>query len=298
MLYANPVPYFETTNLYRIKDDLDRYLNREKKKALEQADDTLYYDSVVIKGDKNCAIINAEISASIQGRRLTVVNSNLHTINFEGTLIAFVNTTIQKVITKYVAAFFGCPKLGDINAHTVFLYDSNDYRSIDCNHLETTLRNLHNVNVKSKLQFHLLKSDSSIIFENSHVHPSMTLTIPNVTLVNSVCSKIIFKNIKGSVHLQGSSSIVEVENGIIIDERSSLIEQSAKGVKFSMEALRNLEANLKKNIIGQDYAIKCLVDVIRRSLAGYGSMNKPLGVILLAGPTGVGKTELTKVVVS
>ena len=58
--------------------------------------------------------------------------------------------------------------------------------------------------------------------------------------------------------------------------------------------LEKMEVELGKRIIGQDEAIKRVADVIRRSRAGIGDPNRPIGSFIFLGPTGVGKTELTK----
>jgi ATP-dependent Clp protease ATP-binding subunit ClpB len=58
--------------------------------------------------------------------------------------------------------------------------------------------------------------------------------------------------------------------------------------------LEKMEAELNKRVIGQDAAIKRVADVIRRSRAGIGDPNRPIGSFIFLGPTGVGKTELTK----
>ena len=58
--------------------------------------------------------------------------------------------------------------------------------------------------------------------------------------------------------------------------------------------LQNLNADLKKVIYGQDEAIDKLVQSIQLGRAGLGDPSKPLGAFLFAGPTGVGKTELSK----
>jgi len=60
------------------------------------------------------------------------------------------------------------------------------------------------------------------------------------------------------------------------------------------EGLRNLERDLKLVVYGQDKAITSLVSAIRMSRAGLGSEQKPIGSFLFAGPTGVGKTEVTR----
>lgn len=61
-----------------------------------------------------------------------------------------------------------------------------------------------------------------------------------------------------------------------------------------MDTLKNLERNLKLVIFGQDQAIDSLSTAIKLSRAGLGNEDKPIGSFLFAGPTGVGKTEVTR----
>ncbi len=60
------------------------------------------------------------------------------------------------------------------------------------------------------------------------------------------------------------------------------------------DVLRNLERNLKLVIYGQDKAIETLSAAIKMSRSGLGDQHKPVGSFLFAGPTGVGKTEVTR----
>jgi len=60
------------------------------------------------------------------------------------------------------------------------------------------------------------------------------------------------------------------------------------------DLLKNLERNLKLVIFGQDAAIATLGAAIKMSRAGLGDQRKPVGSFLFAGPTGVGKTEVTR----
>lgn len=59
--------------------------------------------------------------------------------------------------------------------------------------------------------------------------------------------------------------------------------------------IKNLDNKLKKHIIGQDLAIESLVKAIKRSKVGLEDPTKPLGVFMFVGPSGVGKTELAKI---
>ncbi len=58
--------------------------------------------------------------------------------------------------------------------------------------------------------------------------------------------------------------------------------------------LKNLERNLKLTVFGQDEAIDTMSNAIKMSRSGLGNPDKPVGSFLFAGPTGVGKTEVTK----
>ncbi len=60
------------------------------------------------------------------------------------------------------------------------------------------------------------------------------------------------------------------------------------------DVLRNLDRNLKMVVFGQDAAIDALAGAIKMARSGLGNPNKPIGNFLLAGPTGVGKTEVTR----
>ncbi len=60
------------------------------------------------------------------------------------------------------------------------------------------------------------------------------------------------------------------------------------------EVLRNLERDLKLTVYGQDPAIDVLANAIKMARSGLGNEQKPIGSFLFAGPTGVGKTEVTR----
>ncbi|WP_446899131.1 ATP-dependent Clp protease ATP-binding subunit ClpA [Clostridium sp. LBM24168] len=64
--------------------------------------------------------------------------------------------------------------------------------------------------------------------------------------------------------------------------------------KDESAVLKNLESTLKNKIFGQDKAIRSLTRAIKRSRAGFNDDNKTIANLLFVGPTGVGKTEITK----
>lgn len=76
---------------------------------------------------------------------------------------------------------------------------------------------------------------------------------------------------------------------------SKIARIPAKAVSHDdKQHLRNLERNLKLVIYGQDEAIETLSTAIKLSRSGLGAEQKPIGAYLFSGPTGVGKTEVTR----
>jgi ATP-dependent Clp protease ATP-binding subunit ClpB len=67
-----------------------------------------------------------------------------------------------------------------------------------------------------------------------------------------------------------------------------------KMMQGEMHKLLNMEEELKKRVIGQEVAVEAVSNAVRRSRAGLGDPNRPIGSFLFLGPTGVGKTELAR----
>lgn len=86
-------------------------------------------------------------------------------------------------------------------------------------------------------------------------------------------------------------------DGAIIEETLARICHipKQKVEKDEVQVLKKLEVNLKKQVIGQDEAITRVVRSIKLSRAGLSDPNKPIASFLFVGSTGVGKTELSKV---
>lgn len=80
------------------------------------------------------------------------------------------------------------------------------------------------------------------------------------------------------------ASVVSRWTGVPV---SRMLEEEA-------EKLSRMDDELKKRIVGQDEAVQKVSDAIKRSRAGISDPNRPVGSFLFLGPTGVGKTELTR----
>ena len=67
-----------------------------------------------------------------------------------------------------------------------------------------------------------------------------------------------------------------------------------KMLEGEREKLLHMEASLENRVVGQDEAVRAIANAVRRARAGLQDPNRPIGSFLFLGPTGVGKTELTK----
>lgn len=85
--------------------------------------------------------------------------------------------------------------------------------------------------------------------------------------------------------------ISKIATDIIGIPKEDMTEHEAKKIM-------NLEKNLKNKVVGQDKAIAILAKVVRRHRANISNPNRPIGSFIFIGPTGVGKTELVKVLAS
>ena len=92
--------------------------------------------------------------------------------------------------------------------------------------------------------------------------------------------------LKEEVTEEDIASVVSRWTGIPV---SRMLEAEAK-------KLARMEEVLRSKVVGQDHAIKLVADAIKRSRAGIADPNRPIGSFLFLGPTGVGKTELSRAV--
>lgn len=86
---------------------------------------------------------------------------------------------------------------------------------------------------------------------------------------------------------------------VTIEDIQKIIEQKTgipvgKLQQDEQLKMKNLQEHLNKKVIGQEKAVEKVAKAIRRSRAGLKPKNRPIGSFLFVGPTGVGKTELTK----
>tara|TARA_B100000683_G_scaffold263193_1_gene291187 strand:- start:8237 stop:10483 length:2247 start_codon:yes stop_codon:yes gene_type:complete len=116
--------------------------------------------------------------------------------------------------------------------------------------------------------------------------PEKKLPDKAIDLIDVACSRFKVKN--------------QLENKVVTEdsiqfELAKMIDLPEEQVKEKeSENLVNLDSNLKSSVFGQDKAVEDIVDKILVAQAGLKNEDKPIGSFVFMGPTGVGKTELSK----
>lgn len=115
---------------------------------------------------------------------------------------------------------------------------------------------------------------------------------------------LIPQNEKELNELQNKLKDIQKDNPLlreeITDEDVAKIVSDWTGIpvrrmlESEKQKLLHLEEELKKRVVGQDKAISAVANAVRRSRAGIQEENRPIGSFMFLGPTGVGKTELSK----
>ena len=110
------------------------------------------------------------------------------------------------------------------------------------------------------------------------------------------------KQVEESSKAKSSGENLELVRDKVTDQEIAEVVSRATGIPVSKmlegerAKLLHMEDALHKRVIGQDEAVNAIANAIRRSRAGLSDPNRPIGSFLFMGPTGVGKTELSKAV--
>lgn len=124
--------------------------------------------------------------------------------------------------------------------------------------------------------------DLTVQYQTDRKLPDKALDV-----IDAACARLRAKDITG----------VDVTKAMIVAELSKItrlpLDQMANNGNSQAVAI-DLEAAIKSRVHGQDSAVSKVCEVVYIAKAGLKSIDKPMGTFLFIGPTGVGKTELTK----
>jgi len=107
------------------------------------------------------------------------------------------------------------------------------------------------------------------------------------------------KQLENALEDADQSSMQLLRNNVTSDEIAEVVSKWTgipvnKMLEGERDKLLRMEDEIAQRVIGQSEAVEAVSDAVRRSRAGLSDPNRPIGSFLFLGPTGVGKTELTK----
>lgn len=116
---------------------------------------------------------------------------------------------------------------------------------------------------------------------------------------HAVCDSSTDSDQQNNLNQQNQADTASASNIIDVGDIEAVVAKIARIPPKSVssddkQTLKNLKTNLKQTVFGQDDAVEALGDVILLARSGLSHPDKPIGSFLFSGPTGVGKTEISK----
>ena len=192
------------------------------------------------------------------------------------------------------------PILEDSGQRIVFSFSKEDWQRLVSNH--GNVANLINYQVVTELsqsETLAVLENHAFLLENKHrVVFTFQALKEAYRLAERYIHDVAFPG--RAVRLLDGAIQHASEHGLIDEQAIQRNVEQMLGVKvqssgiIERETLLNLEQEIHKRMIGQSRAVQVVSDALRRSRSGVSNPNKPIGTFLFLGPTGVGKTELSK----
>lgn len=122
--------------------------------------------------------------------------------------------------------------------------------------------------------------------------PDQRLPDKAIDALDQACAAARIRTLSPDAAPEPALRIGRDEVAAVVAERARLpLQQVARG---EAERLLAMEEQLRRRVVGQDEAVRAVAEAVRTGRSGLGDPRRPVGVLLFAGPTGTGKTELAK----
>ena len=138
-----------------------------------------------------------------------------------------------------------------------------------------------------KMRYSRAALEATVELSSKYMHHKK-LPDKAIDVMDEVGASFALKNFKRA-HKLKLACVADVKQ--VVAQLASIPEENLKATEF--ENLTTLKARLSEVVFGQDHAITAVDTTVKLARTGLGEDNRPQGVFLFAGPTGVGKTELT-----
>ncbi len=122
--------------------------------------------------------------------------------------------------------------------------------------------------------------------------PDQRLPDKAIDVLDHACAAARIRTLSPDTEPEPALPIGRDEVAAVVAERARLpLHQVARA---EADRLLAMEEQLRRRVVGQDEAVRAVAEVVRTGRSGLGDPRRPVGVLLFAGPTGTGKTELAK----
>ncbi len=159
--------------------------------------------------------------------------------------------------------------------------------SINVSGLDSTMRVLELEAIQFERKYHLLFTYPAL----RTVAEGADRYIPNGVMPDKAISLLV--ELVPAMKVAKKKVVVKTDVLAYIETKTGI--PTGEVGKVEKEKLMNLESLIKARVIGQDEAVSAISGALRRARSGVSDPDKPMGSFLFLGPTGVGKTETTKV---
>ncbi|RMG84674.1 MAG: ATP-dependent Clp protease ATP-binding subunit [Chloroflexi bacterium] len=122
--------------------------------------------------------------------------------------------------------------------------------------------------------------------------PDRRLPDKALDLLDEACTRVTIRSIHPDISIDDAMLVQPNDIAAVLSEWTGI--PVADLTQDERERLSNLEEALFRYVVGQDPAVHAVADAIRTARAGLGDPNRPVGVFLFLGPSGVGKTVLAR----
>ncbi len=122
--------------------------------------------------------------------------------------------------------------------------------------------------------------------------PDRRLPDKALDLLDEACTRVTIRSVSPDVEPEESLAVIPADIADVLSEWTGIPVSDL--TKDEKERLSDLQNTLLQRVIGQDKAVESITDAIKTARAGLSDPNRPIGVFLFLGPSGVGKTELAR----
>ena len=251
-------------------------------------------NQIILNDFKNTLFNNKKILLNIYRISLFLLFNWLNKTNTKNKKIySLFNYYLGNIKTKRLKKVIFYVK--DCEKYIRKLETLNEIEKIEFNILHDSIKNLKPLLRKSLLE--TLKNNLAIKLSSSDL--SLIYTLLGHSGKNSTNNLLLNQNLNYIDSFKNSNKLKFVKQQLTEKHIHDLISHIT-GIPIStlsnseIQKLTNLESILHNRVIGQEEAISAIAKAIRRSRLGIQNPDRPLASFLFCGPTGVGKTELTK----